>query len=888
MNRIVDDYSRKRLPRQKQTLDDGLTWLFSEERNLISSLPFKIHIIYSPSEFTSDAEDSASLKHYKFIRRIYSRLIGLPISQKIEFKEGAEVHLNHDYQETILKLLHEFRFNSYQAIVDFRSLVDTGFDTFRTIEKHLNSEGKLPNKGIQQEEEKLRNTINELIDSHRQQRVDCRRSFIFSTRKIIQDICDDLTRIDANRRVQKRKKEIKKIEKNNGQILETFVESWHREQSYLFNVAKLDTILVAFRHRLITIVNRALDSIKLSVHTDITQKLNSAIQCFEELLQKNNVNSESLETSLHIHELKFEFDVRESVDDLDSEIRRALHDLPEKVETLSNETITEFTKNQFYDLQIELISLRRLVEYVIQTELIGPIKREIDKLPDEIQRASSAAQDIIQVATLSKSDPDFLTDLDYDISEDPKPVLKKGLDRLKKERQDIEHSSNEFFLFVTIQLKKTTEKLNPYHVTHAAGSYEHYIQRGHEIRNSIITTKNRFSKYLGDQVIKTMYRLSENLLSAKHQSSSHSNGQNANRIFSLAESCSIKQDVQTALPFHYNQLFLSKYLITKELWIGRQEQFDLAEEAVSRFRRGYSGGLLVTGEANSGKTILSHFIAHRFFEKSKIYTVNPVEGGSIQVSEFKQCLQNSLQLPGEFDEILTYIPQDSAIILNDLELWWERSADGVDVIRVILDLIDRFSHRCLFIINVSSNALHFMQMVYKIDDYFFLSIPCRPFSTSELKDIIMLRHHSTGLKYKLNGESEERLSQWKQAKLFTAIYESARGNVGIALQTWISLIQQVDNNYVTISMPGDERIHLLDYLTSDQTVFLTQFILHKQLNLKRLIRLTEMDSQFVTHEINALKRLGLIVQKRRGVLELDRFVQPVLTRDMVKHGVLEK
>ena len=299
-------------------------------------------------------------------------------------------------------------------------------------------------------------------------------------------------------------------------------------------------------------------------------------------------------------------------------------------------------------------------------------------------------------------------------------------------------------------------------------------------------------------------------------------------------------------------------------------------------------GLLITGEANSGKTILSHFIAHRFFDRTKIYTVNPIEGGSILITEFKQCLQNSLQLPGEFDEIIAYIPKNSAIILNDLELWWERSADGVHVIKVILNLIDRLSNHCLFIINVNSHALHFMQMVYKIDDYFFLSINCPAFSTSELKDIIMLRHHSTGLKYKLNGESEERLSQWKQAKLFTAIYESARGNVGVALQIWISLIQQVDNNYVTISMPKDDKIHLLDYLSPDQIVFLTQFILHKQLNLERLTRLTEMDSQLVAHEINALKRIGLVVQKRRGVLELDRFVQPVLIRDMMKHGVLEK
>ena len=888
MNGIVDDYLSNRLPRQKQTLDDGLKWLFSEQKNLTSSLPATIHLIYDRSEFANNSGDSLSRKQFKIKRRLYSQLFRRPISEDVEFKACAEAHLSLDYRQIILRLLHDFRLNSHRAGVDFRNLVDSGFDTFRTLEQQLATKDAVTEEEIKGKKKKFRDTINQMIETHRQQRADCRRSFMLRTRKVIQNTSDNLAQIDANRVLQKKKKSMKINRENNGQTLETFVDSWSREQSYLFNVAKLDTTLVAFRHRLRIIVTRALDSIKLSFQNNITEKLNTAIQCFEELLQKNNVKPDSLDTFLHAYDLKFEFDVRESIDDLDLEIRKALHDLPEKVETLSNETMTEIRKNQFCDLQIVVISLRRLIEYVIQTELIGPIKREIDKVPDEIQRASSAAQDIIQLAALSKFDPDSLSDLDFDIADDPKPVLEKGLDRLKKERQDITQTINKFFIFVEDQLAKTTEKFNPYHVTHTAGSYEHYIQRSQEIRTTLITTKNRFSKYIGDQAIKSMYRLSENLLSANQQSNNLSNGQATSGIFGLVESMSIKPDVQATLPFHYNQLFLSKYLITKELWVGRQEQFALAEEAISRFRRGCTGGLLIKGEADSGKTILSHFIAHRFFEKSKIFTVNAIEGGSVQVSDFKQALESSLQAHGEFDEIFEFIPQDSAIIVNDLELWWERSTHGIDVIQVILDLIDRFSHRCLFIINVNTYALHFMLMVHKINDFFLMFIDCAPFSTRELKDIIMLRHHSTGLKYRLNHEVEERISKWKKAKLFTAIYEMSRGNVGVALQTWIGLIQEVDNEYVTIAIPKDKPYRLFEHLTSDQLVFLTQFILHKQLSLKRLIQLVDMDCQTVIYEINALKRAGLIVQKRRNVLELNRFVQPVLTREMIKHRVLKK
>ena len=275
-------------------------------------------------------------------------------------------------------------------------------------------------------------------------------------------------------------------------------------------------------------------------------------------------------------------------------------------------------------------------------------------------------------------------------------------------------------------------------------------------------------------------------------------------LLNILDGVSPNPQVLESLPFYYKQLFLGKQKVDKAFWRGRKKALADAERTVKRFKNGLSGGLLITGEQNSGKTYLSQNIANKFFDNKKVYHINPPESGSIDVSVFKEALIK--EWGGNT------IPQDSVIIVNDLELWWERSENGFDIVNTITDMISDDNKTWFFIINVNIHSFRFMNKMKSIDGYFLNIIECEPFNAEELKDIILFRHRSTALKFELNGSNEDDLSVWTQARLFSRHFDYSRGNVGVALQAWISNVEGFEDGKLTIKKPGSHYAPELKYL----------------------------------------------------------------------------
>ena len=883
IDKAVSEFIAERLPLQKEILADSATWLFSKSDSLISTCPMILQLTLNKSELAIDQKDSFSLKYLKLRKRIFSKFFQHPLAIRIKFREVVGHYKDNDYYRLIFSLLQEYAIESHQTVADLQKLLDSISDKLRLIENRLIDDSAAPADLLAQEREEVQQLVETMIKWHRQQRLDCRQSLLRETRKMVQNLSDGVSCLDTNELHRKARKQPKESHLFRDRI-GAYSEHWHRNQCLFFNVAKLGTMLMMFRHRLRIITGRLFNEIQLSITTSILEKLNSIRHQLAKILEGEEESSTPLNVSSGS---KLTFNTREFIENLHSEMRMALNSLPETIETLSNQAIRNIEQHQFDDVEVLVISLRRLVDYIIETEFIGPLQTEINKLPAGFQKANGLIQDVIQLTMLNQTNPGKTAEFDYELEEDPASLLKKGLEGLKGEHDTIETQATMFIERVEALQVHAFEKLNPYGVTRIAGAYQHYIQaqRGREMRSWMAIPKRQIQKYLGNGMTKVMYRLSEDILSAKKRHSvSMYHHESVDHLLSLVESCSPLAETQKLLPFYYNQLFLGKPMITKELWIGRNLQIHQSEEALERFRRGHIGGLLIAGEQNSGKTALSHYIANKFFERSKVYYLTPSEGGSIDFEEFKQRLEEAVNFQGEFEDMFNHLPYNSAIVINDLELWWERSDPGLEVINLIMNLINRFGDRCLFLLNVNSHTLRFINQIQKIDDNFLKIVECTPFSTVELKDIISIRHQSTGLKFQLEGQREDKLSKWKQAKLFTSYFEYSEGNVGVALQAWISHIQEVNDEALTLKVPENDTLQFCEHLKSIQVILIIQFLLHKRLTIRRLERLMKMSETALLKEINTFKRSGILVEKRQDVLEVNPFIQPMVSREFVYRG----
>src|SRR5690606_19276421 len=96
--------------------------------------------------------------------------------------------------------------------------------------------------------------------------------------------------------------------------------------------------------------------------------------------------------------------------------------------------------------------------------------------------------------------------------------------------------------------------------------------------------------------------------------------------------------------------------------------------------------------------------------------------------------------------------------------------------------------QCLLVLSMNSEAFHLLSRLRPITERALGVIECGPFDAETLRDIIRLRHSSTGSQFMYNGKAEDALSQWSLARLFAAHYHYSRGFVGPALQSWVTHI----------------------------------------------------------------------------------------------------
>ena len=644
--------------------------------------------------------------------------------------------------------------------------------------------------------------------------------------------------------------------------------------------------LLSFQHRLSTIVQRSRVDLRQYIQHNVLDRYADLLGDMRDLAEAVNSDAES---KLEVPGFQLQsFDDKAFIGQLLQDRSSATQDVPVTVRTMHEASFQSLTEKPFEEVVPVSVSLRRIVDYLTEIEFIGPLQEEMTRLPSLFERADAVAQDVLHLTTFRLNDPDR----EYDhvsYREQVGLVLKHGIDRLTEEYEQLLSTINELDPFIETRLQVAIEQLNAYNVTRSDGDLQRYV-RGHKSREVLSRFKSaraRLRALLSNRLVRLLYQRSEGLLYARRLQDIHATGSaSADEGLSLLEASAPREEVLKNLPFFYRQLFVGTPTLSKDLWVGWEEEKTQAKRALVRYRQGFKGGLLVVGEPFSGKTSLSHLIASTHFEEEHIYHLNPPRGGSIEVSELEDRMQDTLGLTGSADECFGRLAHGSVIVLNSVDQWWERSENGCAVIDEMMKWIDRFSDRCFFILNINTFPYRFIKKIRDLEDLFLGIISCAPSNAEELKQIILLRHRSTGLKFDLKGKPEELLSEWEIARLFTAFFDYTRGNVGVALYAWISNITKATRESVFIKKPETPRVDILDRLKLIQMTLLLQFVLHATLTMDRLLRITNLPQPNLQREVNALKRSGLVIEHSDGVLEMNAFLAPHLIQALSDRRML--
>lgn len=661
---------------------------------------------------------------------------------------------------------------------------------------------------------------------------------------------------------------------------------WKDNQDLLLNRAMLGLQLIAFQQRLRTIALRYQDDVSLYLQNTLIKPLRSLESDLQALTQAK-ANHAKPGTALKVrsaYAIPTALDFEEMYQIFVTDIRDAIEELPETIRTIPEHAVQKLVDKSLDETEIVTVSLRRVVEYVLEMEFLAPVQRDLSLWPPRVRQLYTVSQDVLRLVSFQLDD--MSGEEEMASADTLHPLLLKGLERLQHQLTQTEKASAELLTFVASRLNTTVEQLNPYTITRTEGNLQRYVRghKGRQIQSRFRESGKKITDFLNESVVSLLYRRSEGVLFARQlQDTDPYSGSTATAGLQLMEAIEPGVTVLESIPLYYRQLFLDLPNITQEFWVGAEQQLKQAAEAVERWNRGIQGGLLVLGQSQSGKTALCQLIGQTHFKREEVYVLNPVPGGSVDFEALVHNLRQALGVSGDVEECFSKLPPRCVLIINDLERWWERSPDGNVLIKEMLSWIERFGRRCFIIINANMYAYKLIDRIYPITNQFLGILTRTPANARQIEEVIMLRHRSAGLQFILGEQQEQNVSAWAKARLFTSIFDYSRGNVGAALQTWIACIHRVIQNDIVVHQPSVPDLNLVDEMPPLQKAILVHMLLHGQLTFKRLQKISELEESLLQHELLVLQRMGWLQEGDQGILKINRFLMPHLT-----HGFAER
>ncbi len=884
--RLLDEFKSEIPTEQKENIEQGLDLFIKQLDTLAENVSSRVGVTFEPFELNASADDSFQIRMMKFKKRISYRLSKKPIVLNIDLKLLVEYHILTVFLKKLYSQLDKTGIERYRRISDLQKLFNRIRDSINTMEEMANNR-QLDVNFIKDEKAKTLKQAKDLIARSEQQLSDFRMELLLQNRVIMQNIISNSITIDAGRRLKKRFKISKSDHKIKEQILEV-PASLSKNTELVVNFALMDLILMALQYRFRIIVTKQITEIRASVENRLISSLSELESDIKKIKSNKKSETESLISwSLDPEEI---IDNRSVIEELVSDIRSAIDEIPETVDIITENSFQNIEINQFDETEVISIYLQRLMDYLVEKDFLTPFRKEISSLPAEFRQAVGTARDVVRLISFNISSSGTSEETGIDDLRDPiETIIEKSIQRIISERERISKDIQKMEDSLWGHLNKTFSSMNPYLVTREIGHLGQYIRQeeSRKVLSQVQAVRETVKKTFRDTLIRMLYSQSEGVLFArKFTEKEFAYPGSISTVINVVEKVSPPPAVVKSLPFYYKQLFVGKHFIGREFRINRGTEMKTAEKAVSRYKQGFSGGILITGEPDAGKSSLSNAIATKFFGHEKVFHIFPPETGSIAPDVFTAHLNRILQTQGEPAEIFDAMPAGNVFIFNDLELWWERSSNGFVLVDQIMNLIEKFGQRHLFIVNTNTYSLRFINKIKRIDNHFISIIECTPFDTEDIKEALLMRHRSTGFKFQLNNHFEDNISEFKLVRYFNKLFDYSNGNIGTALQGWFSHIDSVAGNILTLRDPERPDSDTFNKLDPEWLVWLIQFIIHKRLTIEKLVRIFNTDPEKVRTKIELLKRSGLVTEIQTNQLELNQYLQPFIIRKFIEMEIL--
>ncbi len=877
--KMLENLDAVLLPIQRDLLASGIDWYVNTLEDEFSGYPKKLVIPYYKEGLSLKRTDSLGLKWFKIRKKIRHPFAKTTIKHKVNFRAFISYYFRDSRFQYMNSFLKDLNYSSLDFISGIKELLLYVENQFDLLSQDLSSKDLL-----QQDITKYSTSILEKITRQKQVISDNSKIYLNKLlsefRKTTQLFSNDLEKINCNRLLVKKRRSGKYYHSSKNNLID-FSKTWFEATHHYLNNIYLSMVIISLKNR---IKNETVELILRLKHLIDSELLNKISQFLSEIKKVllNSGDFQKIRPVLAINGDIFKFD--EDFKNYTIALDKLAEELPESIDVFEIPAISSRKPQDEFETAIE-VPVKQLTRHYINSIFLGEMEEYLKNINEEIRKTIYNSKDHVSYMYFE------IENLDNDLDDIESGKI-KILEEVKHELIPEEAKAHEIYAKIEPEinnrLNEAFEPLSHLKILESSRTLSHLVReyKGRKTRSRVESWIESFLLFIQKNTVRLLYSQSEGILLARKITESAMQESVSGQMLDFVTRVSPDFKVYDNMPAFYKNLFSGRSSISEDFWIEHKAERDQFDKAYNHFLAGYRGGIMIVGERNSGKTALCRHITKKHFASDRIYHLFPPLFGSVEPENFRKILNEVTNLSGDPFEVFERLPNDIILVIHDLELWWEMSESGFKTILLINSLIKKFSTKCLFILNMNQFTYSRINAIMDLDNNLIGTIFCRPFDSEELKELIMRRHKSSGMKIRLGKTDEEQLSDIRIAGFFNKLFNYSGGNPGLALYTWLTQIKKISNETFYVEPPVVPNTEIFENLNDDWQVVLIQLIYHKRMDMSKLKNVLEIEEAEIEKMINSLLMTGLVKEKTKGLFVINRYVDRFLTEYFHDHELI--
>ena len=851
---LLIKYKDNDIELKKEAVKHGIDWYLERLSGDIKKFPKHLRVQYDRDEFDIASKDNFSTRWFKIRKRFAHPFSKKSIPVTINYREIASHFLRDNRYQFLTILLSDFERTeqeSLRQVSEFISFCEINFQrqvTRSNKDAHEVDSDDLSAKILSRMENLVAHNLNlyKLYEGR----------ILLEFRKNLSQLAHYLERIRVNDELA-RKRRSKSFYVRQAEELREFAATWEENHKLTFNTVLSNVHLLDFLGKL----EKELQWFRLKLNQWIVKEGTEPYDQISKIL--NKIKEGPIEKRQPIIPA-WNVDGGRLLDEFES--------MGDQLISFAKTLPAEVTVDSKDSDRPIIIPLSSLIIHLLEIRLSGPFYDYLEMFQEKIKQSSLVIQDHANLAIFKIYNAEA-----EDNAKTTSEVMSAALFSIENEQRKMIKSAEESIEKLAHLLTELRDSLHISTLTANIGEFSQLIRlhQSKKITSKVGSLILRIRESARQLLVGILYSQSKGVLLAERLTGITQKSFSED-ILRLMDNVTPDQALMQKLPHYYTSLFSGRSSISDNFWVTRPVEEEQLKSALDRYKTGMSGMIMVLGERNAGKTALCKYFCERNFSDDKVYHVFSRDTGS-GIEEFNLALQKATRIDGDSHEIFNSLVHGSVIVLHDLELWWERSGEqGLDTIRHIKQLVDSFSSKCLFIANLNPFAYEVLKRVEELDTFSLGTIRCRPFNSFELRQLILLRHKSSGLQYTFGNRQEEDINEISLARLFNRIFEYSHGNPGMAMNAWLCSMKKFSGKTIDMSMPVISDTEVINRLPAFWSMICIQLLMHKRMSLKKLSHVLSQEEEEIGEQLRAMTRIGIVKARNMELYGLNPFIEFLL------------